>query len=237
MYSEDSDLVADQEFSAFSEKNVRLGFIRKVYGILLCQILVTILVMVMFMYIEPVKQYSMHNPWIWYTAFAVTFVTLIVLACCENVRRSFPMNMIFLGIFTLCESILLGAVTSHYDEVSVLLAVGITAGVCFGLTVFAFQTKYDFTMWGGLLFVFLIILILFGLFAAIFHTKVLSVVYASLGALLFSFYLVFDTQLMLGGKHKYSLSPEEYIFAALNLYLDIVNLFLFILSIIGSARN
>ncbi len=50
-------------------------------------------------------------------------------------------------------------------------------------------------------------------------------------------YIVFDTQMMLGGKHKYSLSPEEYIFAALNLYLDIINLFLFILSIIGSSRN
>lgn len=50
-------------------------------------------------------------------------------------------------------------------------------------------------------------------------------------------YLVVDTQLMLGGKHKYSLSPEEYIFAALNLYLDIVNMFLFILSIVGSARK
>ena len=43
--------------------------------------------------------------------------------------------------------------------------------------------------------------------------------------------------MMMGGKHKYALSPEEYIFAALNLYLDIVNLFIFILSIIGNARN
>ena len=34
--------------------------------------------------------------------------------------------------------------------------------------------QYDFTMWGGLLFVFLIILILFGLFAAIFHNKVIN---------------------------------------------------------------
>jgi len=42
---------------------------------------------------------------------------------------------------------------------------------------------------------------------------------------------------MLGGKHQYSLSPEEYIFAALNLYLDIVNLFLFLLSIIGQSKN
>ena len=42
---------------------------------------------------------------------------------------------------------------------------------------------------------------------------------------------------MLGGKHKYSLSPEEYIFAALNLYLDIINLFLYLLSIFGSSSN
>lgn len=46
-------------------------------------------------------------------------------------------------------------------------------------------------------------------------------------------YLVFDTQLMLGGKHRYALSPEEYIFAALNLYLDIINMFLYILSFAG----
>ena len=42
---------------------------------------------------------------------------------------------------------------------------------------------------------------------------------------------------MLGGKHKYALDPEEYIFASLNLYLDVINLFLYILSIIQNTRN
>ena len=42
---------------------------------------------------------------------------------------------------------------------------------------------------------------------------------------------------MLGGNHKYSLSPEEYIFAALNLYLDIINLFLYLLSIFGGGSR
>ena len=42
---------------------------------------------------------------------------------------------------------------------------------------------------------------------------------------------------MMGGTHKFSISPEEYIFAALNLYLDIVNLFLYILTIIGASRD
>ena len=61
--------------------------------------------------------------------------------------------------------------------------------------------------------------------------------YGSLGALVFSLYIVYDTQLMMGGKHKYALSPEEYIFAALNLYLDIINLFLYILTLVGAAKD
>ena len=61
--------------------------------------------------------------------------------------------------------------------------------------------------------------------------------YASAGALIFSFYIIYDTQMMMGGAHKYSVSPEEYIFAALNLYLDIINLFMYILMIFGSSKN
>ena len=59
--------------------------------------------------------------------------------------------------------------------------------------------------------------------------------YGSIGALIFSLYIVYDTQLMMGGKHKYALSPEEYIFAALNIYLDVINLFRYILLIVGIA--
>ena len=58
-----------------------------------------------------------------------------------------------------------------------------------------------------------------------------------MGALLFSFYIIYDTQIMLGGKHKYSLSPEEYIFAALNLYLDVINLFMYLLAIFGRSSD
>ena len=61
--------------------------------------------------------------------------------------------------------------------------------------------------------------------------------YGSIGALIFSLYIVYDTQLMMGGKHKYALSPEEYIFAALNIYLDVVQLFMYILMIVGFSRG
>ncbi|KTG01006.1 hypothetical protein cypCar_00006033 [Cyprinus carpio] len=51
--------------------------------------------------------------------------------------------------------------------------------------------------------------------------------------LIFTVCLLMDTQLILGGKHKYSINPEEYIFAALNLYLDIITIFLLLLQLIG----
>ena len=56
-----------------------------------------------------------------------------------------------------------------------------------------------------------------------------------MGAVIFSLYIVYDTQLMMGGSHKYSLSPEEYVFAALNIYLDVINLFMYILMIVGAV--
>lgn len=49
-------------------------------------------------------------------------------------------------------------------------------------------------------------------------------------------FLAVDTQLLLGNK-KLSLSPEEYVFAALNLYLDIIHIFLYILRIMGRGRG
>lgn len=42
---------------------------------------------------------------------------------------------------------------------------------------------------------------------------------------------------MIGGNHKMSISPEEYIFAALNIYMDIVNIFIYILAILSASRD
>lgn len=67
--------------------------------------------------------------------------------------------------------------------------------------------------------------------------RIMTLVYSSCGVLLFSFYLIYDTQMMMGGTHKHSISPEEYVFAAITLYLDIINIFIYILSIIGASKD
>ena len=44
---------------------------------------------------------------------------------------------------------MLGAVTANYRADEVLMAVGVCAAITLGLTIFAFQTKIDFTAMGG----------------------------------------------------------------------------------------
>uniref|UniRef100_A0AAR5PNN6 Uncharacterized protein n=1 Tax=Dendroctonus ponderosae TaxID=77166 RepID=A0AAR5PNN6_DENPD len=221
----------------FSDQSIRRGFIRKVYSILMVQLAITMGFIALLCYEPKTKAFVHNTPSLFIVALVVMIVAMITLACCGEVRRKAPINYVMLFIFTIAEGFLLGVSASTYKQDAVLMAVGITTAVCLALTLFAFQTKYDFTMMGGVLLVAVIILLVFGIVAMFVHNKIVQLVYASLGALIFSIYLVYDTQLMMGGKHKYSISPEEYVFAALNLYLDIVNIFMYILAIIGHARD
>ena len=50
-------------------------------------------------------------------------------------------------------------------------------------------------------------------------------------------FLLVDTQMMMIGKHKYSYNPEDWAFAALSIYTDIIGLFLYILMLVGVADN
>uniref|UniRef100_A0A670YQD4 Protein lifeguard 2 n=1 Tax=Pseudonaja textilis TaxID=8673 RepID=A0A670YQD4_PSETE len=130
--------------------------------------------------------------------------------------------------------------TPYYNTTSVLLCLGITALVCLSVTIFSFQTKYDFTSCQGVLFVMLMVLLFSGIILAImlpFHyVPWLQAIYAVLGAVVFTMFLAFDTQLLMGNR-RYAMSPEEYIFGALNIYLDIIYIFSFLLQIFGSSRD
>ncbi|RZF39575.1 hypothetical protein LSTR_LSTR001096 [Laodelphax striatellus] len=223
--------------SSFGEKNIRMAFLRKVYSILMCQLAVTLAFGTVFFAHKPTQTYVAENPAIMWLAFIMMIVTLLTLSCCHEVRRTAPANYIFLALFTVAESFLVGCIVSIHKLDSVIFAVGMTSIVCLGLTIFAFQTKMDFTMMGGALFVGVLILFLFGIFTIFFPSRIGSLVYSAGGAFIFSLYLIYDTQLMIGGEHKYSISPEEYVFAALNLYIDVINLFLHILNLISASRD
>ncbi|XP_071825417.1 protein lifeguard 2-like isoform X2 [Apostichopus japonicus] len=227
---------------SFDDKAVRHGFIRKVYLILSCQLAVTFGITCFFFFSDPVKEFIHSNQWLYWIAYAIFLVTYITLVCCGNVRRNYPTNLIALCIFTLAMSYMVGTITSFYSYQSdglqtVLVSLGICVGVVFSVSIFAIQTRFDFTGCGGFLFVFLMGLSMFGIIAIVFAStgnSVLYTVYAWLAAVLFTMFLVYDTQLIIGGR-RHEISAEEYIYGALQLYVDIVYIFLIILNLVGRS--
>jgi len=114
--------------------------------------------------------------------------------------------------------------------------------VTMGLITYASNTKTDFTGAGPYLVGILLVFIVFGLIAGIAcgtsNCEILNLVYAALGALIFSVYIVYDTQLIVGGSHtKHQFSVNDHVFAALSLYLDIINLFIYILQLMGDRKK
>jgi FtsH-binding integral membrane protein len=97
-------------------------------------------------------------------------------------------------------------------------------------------TKSDLTGYHPYLFMMTIVLIIFGLVCIFWKDTIAQLLYACLGALLFSVYLVFDTQMVLG-RFTFSYSLDDAYFAAIMLYIDIMEIFLQILRILNAAQG
>jgi hypothetical protein len=222
-------------------KDVRMGFVRKVYGILCAQLLLTVAIATPLALSS--KQFVKSNSWILYVTLGAMLACMCVMICASNTLRKFPYNYVFLFIFTCVMSVMVGFTSAMYTWQSVLLAAGAAVLVFVLLTGYAWFTTTDFTGYGPYLFAGMMVLFAFGFIISIMsfcgvQIEWMIMLYNVLGVLLFCFYIVFDTQCILGEwkGHKVQFGVDDYAFAALNLYLDIINLFLYLLSLFGERR-
>lgn len=227
------------DVNPFTDKYVRIGFIRKVYAILSVQLLITTAMIAACVFVPELNKFAKANGMAMIIVGSIgSVVVLFTLLCCGNLQRSFPTNFILLFLFTILESVSLSATCVFYKRDEVMMAAGITATVFILLTIFAMQTAIDFTVYTGIAFVLLILLVIFGLVAAFFPTGIIRMAYACAGAGIFSFYIVLDTQHIMGGENRAcQLSPEDYIAGALALYMDVITLFIYILQILRQLNG
>ncbi|KAL7501657.1 hypothetical protein ACHAWT_009469 [Skeletonema menzelii] len=213
------------------DKDTRRLFIRKVYSILAVQLTGTFVVGAFMALHEPTHVYILTHAWPVILSMIASFVLILALMCYKDKS---PQNMYLLAAFTFVEAFMVGTVTTAYAEESVgivLEAVFLTGAIFIGLTVFTFQSKIDFSFLGAFLSMGIGALILWGFFAMIFGVGT-GYVYALLGCIIFSGYILFDTWLIMD-----KLNPHEYVLAAVMLYLDIVNLFLYLLQLLASSED
>jgi FtsH-binding integral membrane protein len=228
---------------------IRLAFVRKVYSILFVQLLATSLVSVA-LSLPQAKEFTHSHGWIIWIPMLGSFASLFGVYW---KRHQHPANLILLGLFTIFEAMMVGTVVSYYesrivsftlsppmcikipnglaDTLQVLQALFITLGVFTGLTLFTFQTKFDFSSFGPFLMAGIMGLLTAGLVQIFlpFNANV-DLAIASFSVLLFSGFVLYDTQQIMK-----RLSVDEAILGALTLYLDFLNLFLSILRIVSAC--
>ncbi|XP_013196199.1 protein lifeguard 4 [Amyelois transitella] len=212
-----------------ADREIRLAFVRKVYGLLTVQLLATVAISGMFLLVKPVQGFIHENTWMIGLAFILSMVILIALIF---KRRDSPANLYLLAAFTVVQAYTVGVIVSFYNTAVVLQALVLTFAVVFALTLYTFNTKRDFSFVGYGLVAGLSVLLIGGFLQIFIQSSALEMALAFSGAILFSFFLIFDTQMMMT-----TLSPEEYILATINLYLDIINLFLHILRILNEMNK
>ena len=115
----------------------------------------------------------------------------------------------------------------------VIEALALTVGIFLSLTVLTLVSKRDFSGMGPFLYAMLTMIIIgsfiqmilawgFGIYSSVADVAICFAI-----AFVFSLYIIYDTYMIFN-----RLSPEEYIIAAVELYMDVINLFLALLRIL-----
>jgi len=220
---------------AFHAEN-RNNFVKKVYSILVVQLLITVAVSAISMTNKQFLYFQYTNMWLFYVSIVASIAIMLILTCVPSVGRQVPHNYLLLGSFTLFEAYMVSFFCGLSAGDVVFMAAAMTLGIVLALTYYAMTTDSDFTLQGGMLYILGMTLMLMMMFNWFFESPLMHILISAGAALLFSVYIVYDTQLIVGGKRA-EIEIDDYILGALMLYSDIIGLFLQLLSLLNAFVN
>lgn len=188
------------------------------------------------------------NQWTLLTSWGFAFAVSIAISCSRTLRHAHPHNLVALGLFTLAYAYLIAATTAFYSASAVVIALGVTTATVAGAVAYIRVKGVDVARSSGFLAIaswsFLVALIV----GSVTRSSALSIVLAAIGSVLFTMYLLHDLQLIMGGSSFVSgaatarggglaFSPDDAVFAALTLYMDVVTIFIQVLQLVQAAQD
>jgi FtsH-binding integral membrane protein len=207
----------------------RATLVRRTYLLVLASVLVTMFGVSFALSTPAVLQFSAQHP------FMTFFAAFIPLIAAQRFRQVFPTNIGLVFLFTFIEGIFISPFIylMGQSQPGVVGQAALLTGTTFGvLTLYTFVSRKDFSAWGGFFTVGLFVLIATSLLNMFFHNATASLWIAAATVFVFSGLLIFDTWRL---RNVYG--PDDYVLAAVAIYLDLLNMFLAILSLLGGRRD
>jgi FtsH-binding integral membrane protein len=155
-------------------------------------------------------------------------------------RMSSNMAIGLFLLYSVLNGMTLSVLLIAYTGASVASTFFITAGMFGAMSVYGYTTKQDLSSWGNLLFMALIGLILASVVNIYLQSSGLYWLINYIGVLVFVGLTAYDTQKIKQIAAQVIVESEEgrkvAILGALTLYLDFINMFIFMLRILGNRR-
>lgn len=209
----------------------RATLVRRTYGLVFISVIVTALGVV----------FCLSQPTVFGAVAQHPFITMLAMFAplwmAMQARQQFPQNIALVLLFTFIEGLFIAPFLAFAETRSpgIIGQAGILTLSTFGvLSLYAALSKRDFSAWRSFFMVGLFVLIATSLMNMFFQNAIASLWIAAGTVLVFSGLLVFDTwRILRSGQY----GPDDYVPAAVNIYLDLLNMFLAIVSLLGGGRR
>jgi len=211
----------------------------KVYGWMGLGLIITGFIAMYTASSEALLNFVFGSRWIFFGLIILELVAVGVLVGLINKMTAGMATLVFI-LYAVLNGLTLSCIFVVYTEASIASTFFVTAGTFAVMSIYGYTTKTDLTKWGNLLFMGLIGLIIASLANFFMQSEMLYWITTYVGVLIFVGLTAYDTQkiknMNIIGNEGSDDDHKEAIMGALTLYLDFINLFLYLLRIFGRKR-
>uniref|UniRef100_A0A915E6G7 Uncharacterized protein n=1 Tax=Ditylenchus dipsaci TaxID=166011 RepID=A0A915E6G7_9BILA len=222
----------------FDNASVQAGFIRKVFALVSIMIGYVAFISSLPLFIPSLNEFLKNNIMLLYVFIAILATVYLALLIGKQLRRHFPLNVLSIAILATCMGNVSMTVCALINPHIVLIAFGVTASACLVTILFSLQTKVKFGSRAGqlaILFLTLCVILLIAMvLTQVFLFRVFEIMCVCVAAFVCIVLLCVDVLSMVKGRKCCGgISPEDYIFAAMQIFMDIMLIFFFVLIIVA----
>ncbi len=166
--------------------------------------------------------------WLHIGVIITSFILLFVI----EKQKNTAFGLIGLLVFAALDGVSTGPLLNHYLKMKngidvIVLSTLTTSAIAFGCSIYAITTKKDFSFMRGFLLMATIGLLVAMIINLFLGLAIMTMIIAVLGVLVFSAWMLFDVSSIVRGEQN------NYISAALGIFLNLKNILQFVLQIFG----
>ena len=184
--------------------------------------------------------YLIYNPWLWWVCMLAE-VGVVLFLSARVMKMSTNMATLMFVLYSMLTGVTLSTIFLVYQMETIATTFFVTAGTFFAMSLVGYFTKTDLTKMGSMLRMLLIGLIIATVVNILVASSALYWITTYVGIIIFVGLIAYDTQKIKEIFYKHgSVDESGYklaLMGALTLYLDFINLFIYLLRFFGGSRD